>query len=311
MKTGISASEERIRNRTVTVLIGDYWAVRVEPGDTDFRFEKPENFDNDKWVLTYKRPHIWDRYKTESWNFRVRFKAIPELIGIASTLTEDQAKDIVEYIEIDNKYKSYEPRPDPAISDRPGFWWPLCDTAIKSLSTLLKANNLQEDKTLIVKRSTQIMGRRIFIESDVIKEEKIITAKRWVHSMLRERGIQISREDVFQEVIGFAWHDLDKTWKSVLKADEIYASTALMPLISHSYSGAPVIFNGMMERAIKEGVTGKSVYIMRELKEVYWDMIDKKLIPKAFASNKLFMYDENNDMKQITMAELRKRKIIK
>lgn len=81
---------------------------------------------------------------------------------------------------------------------------------------------------------------------------------------------------------------IEKTWKAVKLADEIWAKSSLMPLSGSSYTGAPVIFNGMCERAIKENVTGKSVFILSNLKYINWYMINVKVMKQAFNENDLF-----------------------
>jgi hypothetical protein len=95
--------------------------------------------------------------------------------------------------------------------------------------------------------------------------------------------------------LDYAWHDLENTWAAVKISDEIYATSSLMPLTGGSYIGAPVIFNGMCERAVKENVTGKSVIILNTLENIEWGMIDMKIMKKAFKDNDLYMYDENYD----------------
>ena len=136
--------------------------------------------------------------------------------------------------------------------------------------------------------------RRIFLESDILHADELKSAQRKVSNLLEDKGEKYCK-NVFDKMLDFAWHNLEKTWKAVKWADEIYADSSLMPLVGNSYMGAPVIFNGMMERAIKENITGKSVYILRPLKDIYWDMIKVPLMTKAFAKNKLFMYDDDRD----------------
>lgn len=146
--------------------------------------------------------------------------------------------------------------------------------------------------------------RRIFIESDILQAHEFRDAQRTISGLAEDNGLKCV-DRVFSEVLDFAWHDLEKTWKAVKLADEIYADSALMPLCGNSYMGAPVIFNGMMERAIKEKITGKSVYILRPSKDIYWAMIEIKLMKKAFAKNKLFMYDDKYDnLVEINIKEL-------
>lgn len=134
--------------------------------------------------------------------------------------------------------------------------------------------------------------KRIFIESDILKADELGSAQRKAKRMAEANGLKCV-DRVFSQILDFAWHDLEKTWASVKNADEIYADSALMPLTYGSYVGAPVIFNGMCERAIKEKIVGKSVYILRPITSIQWDMIDIKLMKKAFKKNDLYMYDDS------------------
>lgn len=145
--------------------------------------------------------------------------------------------------------------------------------------------------------------RRIFIESDVIHASELRTAQREVRELCESKGEKCTTR-VFSDVLEYAWHDLEKTWEAVKTADEIYADSSLMPLIGGSYTGAPVIFNGMCGRAIKEGVEGKSVFILNSVKNIYWDMIDIPLMQKAFEKNSLYMYDENNNIQKVDVTKI-------
>lgn len=150
------------------------------------------------------------------------------------------------------------------------------------------------------------MKRRIFIESDILHDDEFRTAKREVRHILEDKGEEYVK-DVFDEALDFAWHDLEKTWKAVKKADEIYASSSLMPLVGNSYMGAPVIFNGMCERALKENITGKSVIILNVPKHIYWGMIDIPLMKKAFKNNDLYMYDDEYEkLVKINVSKIKK-----
>jgi len=136
--------------------------------------------------------------------------------------------------------------------------------------------------------------RRIFIESDILQGHELRRAQRAVSGFAKDKNLKCV-DRVFSEILDYAWHDLEKTWSAVKKADEIYADSSLMPLSGGSYMGAPVIFNGMCERAVKEGLIGKSVIILNTLDNIYWDMIDLKLMKQAFKKNDLYMYDETHE----------------
>lgn len=146
--------------------------------------------------------------------------------------------------------------------------------------------------------------RRIFIESDIIHADDLRNAQRAVYDLCEEKGVPCTRR-VFAEVLDYAWHDLEKTWAAVKKADEIYADSSLMPLFGGSYMGAPVIFNGMCERALKEGIEGKSVFILNTMKNIYWDMIDIPLMKKVFKKNSLYMYDEKYNIQKVDVSKIK------
>lgn len=146
--------------------------------------------------------------------------------------------------------------------------------------------------------------RRIYIDSDVLSADEVKMAQTEVEKLCIDKHVK-SIPRVFSEIIDYAWHDLGKTWDAIKKADEIYADSSLMPLIGGSYSGAPVIFNGMCERAIKENITGKEVYILNSLKRIHWDMIDKKLMKQAFKNNDLYMYNEEYELVEIDISQIK------
>lgn len=146
--------------------------------------------------------------------------------------------------------------------------------------------------------------RRIYIESDILHADEFTTAQRSVYLFIENKGLRCVGR-VFSDVLDFAWHDLEQTWEAVKQADEIYAKSSLMPLIGNSYTGAPVIFNGMCERAIKEKITGKSVIILNSLKNINWDMIEIDIMKKAFKENNLYMYDENYELTKVDTSKIK------
>lgn len=149
--------------------------------------------------------------------------------------------------------------------------------------------------------------RRIFLESDILQADEFHSAQREVSQLVSAKGFKCVGR-VFSQVLDFAWHDLEKTWAAVKNADEIYAVSSLIPLSGGSYIGAPVIFNGMCERAIKENVTGKSVYILNQLKNIDWYMIDLDLMKKTFKENDLYMYDDDyENLIKVDVTKVKKR----
>jgi len=169
-----------------------------------------------------------------------------------------------------------------------------CEKCLKTKEHTIDLNDLK----------THNITRRIYIESDILKADEFRSAQRHIANYVKDNGGEVT-DRVFSEVLDRAWHDLDKTWASVKDADEIYATTSLMPIIGNSYTGAPVIFDGMCERAVKEDLRNKKVFILNSLDNIYWDMIDGKTFKKAFKHNELYMYDENNDLTKINVSKIK------
>jgi hypothetical protein len=168
----------------------------------------------------------------------------------------------------------------------------------------LKTKEYKTDWTDTYNTSSTIK-RRIYIESDILQAAEFRDAQRSVISFAKKNKLKCV-DRVFSQVLDYAWHDLDKTWKAVKDADEVYATSSLMPLVGNSYMGAPVIFNGMCERAISEKVIGKSVFILNYLKHIDWDMIDIKIMKEAFKKNDLYMYDDEWNLTKVDILKIKK-----
>ncbi len=151
---------------------------------------------------------------------------------------------------------------------------------------------------------SETIKRRIYIESDILQKGEFHDAQRHAEQFAEEAGLPVV-DRVFSQVLDFAWHDLEKTWEAVKNADEIYATSSLMPLSGGSYIGAPVIFNGMCERAIKENVTGKKVIIFNSLDRIDWSMIKKDLLKEAFKKNDLYMYNKERKLEKVVISKIK------
>lgn len=135
---------------------------------------------------------------------------------------------------------------------------------------------------------------RIYIESDILQADEFRNAQCEVFDFAKKKGLKCV-DRVFSLVLERAWHDLENTWQAVKNADEIYSTSSFIPLCGDPNMGAPVIFNGMCKRAIKEKITGKSVIVLNQLKNICWDYIDIPAMKQAFKENSLFMYDDKNE----------------
>jgi hypothetical protein len=150
--------------------------------------------------------------------------------------------------------------------------------------------------------------KRLFIETDILKKSELGTAQNDVEMVLVKKGLPF-HEDIFDEVKDFAWQQADAAWEAVKRADEIYGDSSLVPLCGYgTYTGAPVIMNVMMQKAIDEDIRGKSLIFLREFANIHWDQIDRKLLKKAFKYNKLFTYDWGaDDFTPVNINELYKK----
>lgn len=151
----------------------------------------------------------------------------------------------------------------------------------------------KEFKADIDKTKTDIKIR-IYIESDILQADEFRNAQRQVLDFAKQKGLKCV-DRVFSQVLDRAWHDLERTWKAVKEADEIYATSSFLPLCGDPSMGAPVIFNGMCKRAVKENLTGKSIIVLNTLKNISWNWIDIPSMKQAFKENDLFMYDDSYD----------------
>lgn len=134
--------------------------------------------------------------------------------------------------------------------------------------------------------------KRLFIESDTLDQAELNTAKRRVYMILDKNKIHCS-DEVFDEIKDFAWHEGVEAWEAVKRCDEIYAMSGLIPLLGYgSYTGAPVVMDRMMQAAVAENITGKSVIFLRKFADIDWNNIDLTLLDKAFRKNFLFTLEE-------------------
>lgn len=148
------------------------------------------------------------------------------------------------------------------------------------------------------------MKRRLFIETDILKEEDLERAREKVSDILGREGIEYP-DEVFDDTKDFAWHEMKEAWESVKRADEIYGDSALVPIVG-GYTGAPVIMDTMMRKTIEEGIEDKSLYFLQPYDSIWWQEIDWKPLGKAFAKNKLFTMEFNNSEYEFVQVDIPK-----
>lgn len=81
----------------------------------------------------------------------------------------------------------------------------------------------------------------------------------------------------------------------ILEADEIYMSTAIMPLVAYTSIGSPDLWNTMMKLSVEHNVTGKKIFNQRVYKDIEWGNLDKKLLDAAFKTNFLYVASDDYD----------------
>lgn len=147
--------------------------------------------------------------------------------------------------------------------------------------------------------------RRIYIDSDIVQADEFTSAQRAAYDFAEDLGLKCV-ERVFSEVLEFARRDMEKTWKAVKAADEIWAMSSLMPL-HNGYAGAPVIFNFMCKKALEENITGKSIFLLTDFSNIYWNMIEIPLMKKVFKKNYLYAYNDNGyDLVKFDVTKVKK-----
>lgn len=151
--------------------------------------------------------------------------------------------------------------------------------------------------------------KRLFIETDVLQKDELRSAQRKVSIILGYKNIKHIK-NIFDEVIDFAWHEGDKAWEAVLRCDEIYSDSSLVPLCGYgTYTGSVVVMDVMMKKAIEQKVTGKSLIFLRPFKDIDWKGIDYKLLTKAFKKNSLFTleYQTGYELVKVSLKSIKEK----
>jgi hypothetical protein len=78
----------------VHLIPGKAIGVLVSPDYYDFRLEQSEIYNT--WVLVYKSPYIYEKYKKECWKWDTQFEEQMIVLGLAKNLTEEDWKKVVE-----------------------------------------------------------------------------------------------------------------------------------------------------------------------------------------------------------------------
>lgn len=146
--------------------------------------------------------------------------------------------------------------------------------------------------------------KRIFIESDIVDDAQLRRLERNVYNYWNNKGVVLP-DDIFDEVIDRAWHDPERAWNAIKEADEIYAVSSLTPLLGYgTYTGAPVVFNTMMQKIIDTELTGKSLILQTSLDDIDWDDIDPELLDKAFKKNFMYVLEWNDAKKEYELNQI-------
>lgn len=145
---------------------------------------------------------------------------------------------------------------------------------------------------IILKREEEPSKKRLFIEVHQINEhtkddlESDLDSCQYISNN--------NEKKFFWKVVDNARFE-PKLFDYIQEAEEIYMSTSIVPLVSHTRIGSPEVWDKMMKLAVAENVTGKKVFISRCKEDIEWGNLDKKLLRKAFKKNQLYTAERNQE----------------
>ncbi len=99
-------------------------------------------------------------------------------------------------------------------------------------------------------------------------------------------------------IISYCSDDIKKTWEAIVSADEIYFSSTFLSN-GKSVISSSEIFNLLMDKAIKDGLSGKSVYCCTLDAEINWQRIDEEFFNKLFYKDNMFFTRNENSWGQM------------
>lgn len=134
--------------------------------------------------------------------------------------------------------------------------------------------------------------RRLFIESDYLTDHELDSVRMMVRWQLEDSGKKFI-PDIFDEVVDYAYVESEKALKSVLRCDEIYASSSLYGLSgAYAYAGSPAVLDRLIRVAKDRVITGKSVFFLTKLNDILWDNVHKPTFRYVFQfRNKFYTTD--------------------
>jgi hypothetical protein len=157
---------------------------------------------------------------------------------------------------------------------------------------------------IILKREIGPSKKRLFIEVHQVNEH---TKDKLESDMDSCKYISKSNEEkFFWKVVDNARFE-PKLFDYIQESEEIYMSTSIVPLVSHTSIGSPEVWDKMMKLAVAQNVTGKKVFISRYYDDIEWCNLDKKTLRQSFKKNSLYVRDkEYRSWKQVDMKVLLK-----
>lgn len=148
---------------------------------------------------------------------------------------------------------------------------------------------------------------RLYIEADQKLDEDEIETVTGFCTHAAGLPMSFNPEHFFHQIIINAVHEGDSVWEAVKAADEIYVSTALIPLVYGGNFGSPSLFNSMMYKVIEENVRGKKLFMCGADRRIWWSNIKQDWFKKAFRHNALYLQTDEGwqraDINQISETE--------
>ena len=151
--------------------------------------------------------------------------------------------------------------------------------------------------------------KRIFIEIDRDNEYNRSMLDATLDGCLEstlgfETDVKVS--EFFDRIICDARNE-ENLFQYIMKADEIYMSTSIVPLVFGTLVGSPHLWNTMMLKAVEHNLSGKKIFNLNSFKSIHWEYLDKTLFKKAFSNNQLFILDNDSNWIEVKFDEINKK----
>lgn len=137
-------------------------------------------------------------------------------------------------------------------------------------------------ETILCEHLQKEKRNRLFIENDLTLQDDV------KHSV--ERCVDCDWKDFFNKTIVNARNEDDADlFKAINETDDVYLWTSFIQESGY-------MFNAIAKMALKAGMTGKRIFIMREKNDLMrFAHFDEKIFKKVAKTNQFFFLDEDRN----------------